>query len=54
MNTMKLTLEMENKKVLVEIPEDSDAYEVVDAFKVLMLAMTFHPDTIESMFVEAE
>lgn len=43
---MRLTLEMEGKKVVIEVPEELDAYDTIDVFRVLMLAMTFSYETV--------
>ena len=48
----KITLEFEDNKFSFEVPEDLDAYEMVDILKLIMYALTFHPDTVEDLFRE--
>lgn len=46
---MKLTAEHYNRKVTVELSDDSDADEVLDACRTLAIGMTYHPNS----FLEA-
>ena len=51
-----ITVTSYDRKVSIEIPLDSDAHEVFDAFKTIMVGMTFHPksfdDAVASYFYE--
>ena len=49
---MRLTLEMEGKKVVIEVPDELDAYDITDVFRVLMLAMTFQYETVLEVMPE--
>lgn len=43
---------MEGRKVVIEVPEDLDAYEMADELKCLMYFMTYHPDSVNKVFNE--
>ena len=45
---------MENRKVVIEVPEELDVYEMADEMKLLLYAMMYHPDSISKVFVEEE
>ena len=43
-NKIRITLELEDKKFVFEVPEDLDAYEMVDVLKLKaqLVILTFH------------
>jgi hypothetical protein len=47
-----LTLEDEYKKITITVPQDSNIFDYVDAFKALLTAVGFHHDTIADIFTE--
>lgn len=49
---MKLTAENYNKKISVDLPDDSDLYDVMEAFQTLVLGMTFHPSSWDRVIME--
>ena len=44
---LTLTATSYNRKVAVEIPRDSDANEVFEAFKTIMIGLTFHEKSFD-------
>jgi hypothetical protein len=44
-----ITVTSYDRKVSIEIPLDSDAHEVFDTFKTIMVGMTFHEQTFNDM-----
>ena len=49
----RLTLEQSDRKIEIEFPyEDVNGEDMVDAFKTIMVGMTFHMNTIESSMID--
>jgi hypothetical protein len=44
---LTLTASSYNRKLSIELPVDSDGHEVFDAFKALMVGMTFAEKTFD-------
>ena len=52
---MKITFEDANFTVTIDSRrEDEDIHEVAELLKSGLLALTFQPDTVRSIFVEGE
>ena len=45
-------MELEDRKFTIEVPQDLDAYDTVEVFRLMMYALTFHPDTIKELMPE--
>ena len=52
--TMKITVEQENRKFTLEIDEDLSVYDMVDEMKILMLAMSYLPESVDKVFARLE
>ena len=50
-NELTLTASSYNRKISVEIPMDSTSNEVFEAFKTLMVGLTFHEDAFNDAVV---
>ena len=50
--TMKITVEQENRKFTLEIPEDLDIYEMADEMRIILYAMTFCPESVQKIIPE--
>lgn len=44
-NTTTLTASAYNRKVSVELPVDCSAFELLDAFRAVMVGLTYSPDS---------
>ena len=43
-----------NCRIEVTIADESDIYEVTEAFKQYLLALGFHPNTVDKVHVEGD
>lgn len=44
-NTTTITASAYNRKVSVELPVDCSAFELLDAFRAVMVGLTYSPDS---------
>jgi len=51
---MRITLEREDQVIEIEIHDDSDAYEIANAFKTLMVFLTFNESTVRKILRTSE
>ena len=49
---MKITLEEEDLKVSIEVPDGQTSDKVLEYFEGLMIAFTYHPDTVKKTVIE--
>lgn len=49
---MKIIVIQERRTFTLEIDEDLDVYEMADEMRILMLAMTYAPETVDKVFSE--
>ena len=49
---MEIIVKQERRTSTLEVDEDLDAYEMADEMRILMLAMSYHPDSVDKVFAE--
>lgn len=49
---MKITIEEEDLKVSIEIPDGQEADKLIEHFEGLMIAFTYHPDSVKRAILE--
>jgi hypothetical protein len=49
---MKITLEEEDLKVSIEVPDGQQAEEVIEHFEGLMVAFTYQPESVKKAILE--
>ena len=49
---MKITLEEDDIKVSIEVPDGQEADKVLEYFEGLMIAVNYHPNTVKRAILE--